>query len=121
MAGLIDDASLVFMRETAERGMEGTAVILSPKWGSDGAGGGTTTFSPSGTVSARLAPYTRGGGEQIEAERLNPGSELIFTFPAETEVTHKDQIVYEGGTFAVVAVKARTREVTRRVGVKEVE
>lgn len=121
MAGLIADPDLVFMRETAERAMEGTAVILTPSWGSDGAGGGTTTFSPSGTVPARLAPYTRGGGEAVSADRLSPESELVFTFPAGTEVTHDAQIAYEGGTFTVVAVKPRTREITRRVVVKEVE
>ncbi len=109
------------MRETAERALDGTAVIQTKSEVSDGGGGWTTSWTAAGTVPCRLAPFNSGAGEQVAAERLSPDSTVIFTFPAETNVGHEAQVVYLGGTFSVTAVRQRSQEITRRIEAKPVE
>jgi hypothetical protein len=113
-------AELEQMRETASDALGGTAIIQTKSFVSDGGGGGTTTWAASGTADCRLAPYVHGSGERVEADRLSPDSEVLFTFPAETSVALDSQIVHAGGTFTVTAIRRRTDEITRRVEAKEV-
>lgn len=120
---LIEDTELASMRGTAAQALDGTAVFQRKAWVSDGGGGGTTTWSAGGTVPCRLAPIATGGkeAESVTAGRLSADSQVLFTFPAETDVGHEDQIVYGGGTFSVTAIRLRSVELTRRVEAKEVE
>lgn len=119
---LLSDQDLASMRTTAAEALDGTAVIQTQQFVSDGGGGGTTTWVPAGTVAARIAPITAGfAGEEIHGERLGPESEVLVTLPAETEIDHNAQVVSGGKTFAVTAVRERSEELTRRVEAKEIE
>lgn len=116
---MLEAADLQSMREDAARALDGTAVYGGGTFVSDGGGGVTTTFVAAGTVACRMAPIAAGEGEQVSGARLQPDSEVIFTFPAETPVSSNSQIVYSGGTFSVTAVRQRSQEITRRVEAKE--
>lgn len=118
---LLGTPELVFMRETVERSLDGSAVVQHKVQVSDEGGGETTTWSAAGTYACRVAPYNSGAGEQVNAERLSPDSSVVFTFAAETPVDHQDQIVYHGGTFSVTAIRNRSDELSRRVEAKRSE
>lgn len=120
-SSLLSSGELAAMRETAAGPLPATAVIQAQSYVSDGGGGGTTTWTAAGTVDCRLAPYVHGSGEMAEGDRLSSDSEFLFTFPAETDVSLNSQIVYQGGTFAVTAIRRRSQEMTRRVEAKEIE
>lgn len=119
--GMLSATDLLLARETAAEALDGTAVYGGGTFVSDGGGGGTTTFVAAGTVACRVAPIAAGEGEKVVAERLHPDSEVVFTFPAGTPVTHNSQILYGGGTFSVTAVRQRSVEITRRVEAKGIE
>lgn len=111
---LLEAPEIVLMRETAERAMDSTAVVETQTSASDGVGGESETWTVVDTFPCRLAPFLR-GKEEVEGERLTGDTEVIFTFPAETPITHSSRIVFEGKTYNVVDVKARSIEITRRV------
>lgn len=119
---LLSAAEIEGMRETASEALDGTAVIQTQAFVSDGGGGGTTTWTAAGTVAARLAPYMSGGNsEGVEGGRLSTESQVIFTFPAETSVDHNARVVFDGGTYEVTAIRQRSQEMSRRVEAKEIE
>lgn len=108
------------MRDTLEDSLAGTAVVKVSSWVSDGGGGGTTTWTPSGTVSCRVAPA--GGGETTDGSRLQPDTQVIFTIPQDTTIDPDAVIEYESRVYSVTALRApRTWEISRRVEAKEVE
>lgn len=119
---LLSPGELAEMRGTAEEALDTTAVIQTKSFVSDGGGGGTTAWTPAGTVSARLAPYMSGGNsEGVEGERLSTESQVIFTFPADTVVDHNARVVCDGATYEVTAIRQRSQELTRRIEAKEIE
>lgn len=114
--GLLSAAEIEGMRATASQALDGTAVIQTQSFVSDGGGGGTTAWTASGTLDCRLAPLMEGEG--VDGDRLSNESSVIFTFPAGTEVDHNAQIVYGGGTFTVTGIRQRSVEMSRRVEAK---
>ena len=109
------------MRDTLEDSLVDTAIIKSSAWVSDGGGGGTTTYTASGTVECRVAPLTM-TGEMVEGDRLQSDTEYIFTFAWDTAITDESLITHSGRNFTVTALRApRTWEVSRRVEAKEVK
>jgi hypothetical protein len=115
---LLTNAQLTRMRADAAESLPGTAVIYNETWASDGGGGGSTTFSASGTVSCRIAPLT--AGEREEGDRMDPNAKWIVTLPANTTVDLDNRILTGGGTFSVLAIRGpRSYEVTRRVEVDQ--
>lgn len=111
------------MRMIAETTFDGTAVIQRRVYVSDGAGGGTTTWTPAGTIGCHLSPVTtRGEREPVIGERITPDAEWILTLPAETEITTDDRMIVAANTFEVLRVGGpRTWELTRRVDLAEVK
>jgi head-tail adaptor len=118
---LLDKAELAAMRATAAEALDTTAVIETSAEVSDGGGGGTTTWTPAGTVSCRVAPVLRGQGEEVAGDRLTSISEVMLTFPAETEINHAARVLADGQLYTVLAVRGRSQEMTRRVKAKVVE
>jgi hypothetical protein len=116
---LLSAAEVEALRATAATALDGTAIVQTQSLVSDGGGGGTTAWTAKGTFDCRLAPFRPGEG--VEGERISPESQVVFTFPANTEVDHNAQIVYGGGTFAVTGIRQRSVEMTRRVEAKEID
>lgn len=107
---LLSDAEIEGMRATASDALDGSAVIQTLSFVSDGGGGGTALWTASGTAPCRLAPYMSGGSsEGVEGERLATESQVIFTFPAQTEVDHNARIVFDDRPFEVTAIRQRSR------------
>ena len=111
------------MRETSAESHQGTAIIQREIRVSDGGGGGTVSWVPSGTVSCRVAPIASGGeGEDVVGGRLHPDSEVVFSMPPDTDIDHNCRIVYGDETFSATAVRGPySVEVDRRVEAKEIE
>lgn len=116
---LLNAAEIAAMRATATESLDGTAVVSTQTYVSDGGGGGSTVWAPSGTLDCRMAPLTE--GEDVEGNRLSTESSVIFTFPADTSIDHNAQITYSGGTFAVTGVRERSTEITTRVEARGIE
>jgi hypothetical protein len=117
---LLTEAELDRMRSVAAEALPGTAVIQNETWASDGGGGGTQTFSASGTVACRIAPVGRQTGEGEIGDRMSPDAQWIVTLPAETTIDLDNRILTGGGTFSVLAIRApRGYEITRRVEVDQ--
>lgn len=113
---LLTEGELEAMRATASEALDGSAVVRTQTFVSDGGGGGTTVWTAAGTFACRIAPLS--GSDELAGERVTSGSEVLITLPAETAVDHNAQIVSGGGTFAVIAVRERSEELTRRVEAK---
>ena len=106
------------MRSFAAESLPGSAVIYNETWASDSGGGGSLSFSASGTVSCRIAPLT--AGEREVGDRMDPNARWIVTLPANTTIDLDNRIVTGGGTFSVLAIRApRSYEITRRVEVDQ--
>lgn len=120
---LLNDAEIVQMRAVAEEALDGTAVIQSRTYSSDGGGGGTTVWTASGTVDCAIAPIlSLGEDERITGSKITAGSDWIITLPAETTVSTESRVVVSERTFEVTALRApRTWELTRRVEATEVQ
>lgn len=114
---LLSAQDISAMRSIASQALWGTAVIQTEGFTDDGGGGGTSGWTASGTVSARLAPMT--GSEREIADRIASDATSLVTLPAETEVTVNDRLSIDGRTYNVLAVRERTKEITRQVEVGE--
>jgi hypothetical protein len=117
---VLTEPELERLRSAANLTLPGTAVIRSETWASDGGGGGSMSYTASGTVDCRIAPVGRQTGEGEIGERMSPDAQWIVTLPANTTIDLQDQIVTGGGTFSVLAIRApRSYEMTRRVEVDQ--
>lgn len=116
---MLTDADLASMRTIAGAALPDSCVIQSQAWASDGGGGGTTTWTASGTVDCRLAPVGgMGASEDRYGDRISAEAEVIFTLPHATAVTRNSRIIHSAGTFNVEAIRDRSYEVTQRVEAK---
>jgi len=120
---LLSEADIADMGAIAAESRLGTAVILREQRVSDGGGGGSVSWVPSGTVSCRVAPIASAGdGEEVAGDRLHPDSEVVFSVPVDADVDHNCRILYEDSTFSATAVRGPySVEVDRRVEAKEIE
>lgn len=120
---LLSDAEIDQMRATAEAAMPGTAVIQSRTYQSDGGGGGTAVWTPSGTAACGIAPLAASeNAEPLTGGRVTPDSDWVITLPAQASISTEHRVVAGGRTFEVTALRApRTFELTRRVEANEVQ
>lgn len=110
------------MRGVAAEALDGTAVIQTEQFVSDGGGGGTATWVSAGTVACRIAPYTQSSaGESLEGGQVMNDAEVIVTMPAETAVESNARIICGGRTYTAVAIRRRSQELTRRFAAKEIK
>lgn len=112
---MLTEAELSSMRATAAEALPGTAVISSQSYVSDGGGGGSLSWTASGTVDCRLAPMR--GDEREIGERISADADYIITLPASATVSTDSRIVTGGGTFNVAAIRDRSWNVSTRVEV----
>lgn len=107
---------LLRMRRDMARLLGGTAVLHRPTLALDGQGGRTETWAAYGTVSFNLAPAGKSqDSENVEGGALRATTPRAATFPATTDITPRDRVVYSGGTFEVASVmEPRPLEVVRR-------
>lgn len=119
---MLTAAEIAGMRTVAETTFDGTAIIHRHGYVSDGSGGGTSTWTPSGTVACHLSPITlRGEREPVIGGRVTPDADWILTIPAETSIDRAARVEVAGVNFEVLALHApRTWELTRRVELAEV-
>jgi head-tail adaptor len=114
---VLTDPELNRMRTVAGSALPGTAVIQSQAYVSDGGGGGSVTWSNSGTVPCRIAPL--GGDERLIGGRISPDADSVITLPWDASVTEGSRIVASGGTFNVEHVRDRSWELTTRLEAKK--
>lgn len=110
---MLTAAELADMRATAAEALPGTAVIHSGTFSSDGGGGGSFAYAPSGTVDCRIAPIR--GDEREIGDRISPDSDHILTIPVTATITENSQVVVDGDTYNVSAIRDRSWPVTQRV------
>lgn len=116
---MLTSADVAKMRATAGSALPDTCVLMRNTLVSDGGGGYTETFAAGGTVSCRLSP--QGGVERELGDRITPEADWVITLPPTTFIETDDRIMVAGGTFDVVAVRARANwEITRRVDTRKV-
>ena len=116
---MLTDGELAQLRADLDLSLAGTAVISTSTWASDDGGGGSMTWSPSGTVDCRIAPAA--GDEGVSGARLHPDTEVIVTLPRGTAVTVEDRIEHDSVVYAVTNLRApRTWEISRRVEAREI-
>lgn len=89
-----------------------TGVVLSSIVVSDSGGGGSATWSPSGTVSCRVDPL--GSNSRITGGAIDERSTHLVTAPSDTTIDVANRIAITGrGTFEVTAVRSRTGQLTQ--------
>lgn len=104
------------MRTISNQALPDSCVVQGQTFVSDDGGGGSTTWTASGTFDCRVAPVQPTmTGEDMYGGRITPESEFVFTFPAGTDVDEQDRLIYLGGTYNVSAVRDRSWEITTRV------
>lgn len=110
---MLTAAELTAMRTTAGSALPDSCVIQSRSLVSDGGGGGTVTWTASGTVDCRLAPAQ--ATEDEHGGRISPEAEFTITLPSSAAVTTESRIVHNAGIFNVEAVRTRSWNLTQRV------
>jgi head-tail adaptor len=103
--------------------LTGTAIIERAQEVSDGQGGFAESWSPVGTVSARLEPYRIAGrGQETTGEIPMTLNQWVVITPAETDISALDRVKISNRYFDVNSVRSpRTDEVTTRVECSLVE
>lgn len=114
---MLTEPDLSSMRSTLDESLPGTAVVKFPTFVDNQGGGGTQTFTASGTVACRIASIS--GTEREIADRISADADWVVTLPALTSIDTDHRIETGGGTFSVVAMRApHSYEVSRRVEVR---
>ncbi len=113
---LISSRDLAAMRAQATASFAGTAVLERKTETPDGQGGHTTSWAPYGTVACQINPVKRTGtGENITAEQLRAESQRYGVFPALTDITPADRVLFTGAYYEVASVdEPRSMEIVRK-------
>ena len=94
--------------------------VLTATVAADSGGGGTTTWTSSGTVPCRIDPLARHGSSRETGGAIDERSTHIVTVPVGTSVQTANRFVIAGrGTFEVTAVRERTGSQTQVIEVIE--
>lgn len=119
---MLSPGELASMRETLEASLPGTAVIQTRTVTSDGGGGGSATWSASGTVPCRLGPGVRQGeGEQVDGDRVTPDAQALVTVPFDAEVTESQRLAINGAVYSVTRVSDRDWKIGTRIEVRRLD
>lgn len=103
------------MRASAETALPGTAVVQSQAFASDGGGGGSQTWSASGTLACRIAPLQ--GDERETGDRIAAYADYVVTLPFDASVDTGSRLLIDGETYNVAAIRDRSWNLTTRVEV----
>lgn len=116
---MITAAELAEMRDDLEDSLPDLAVVKTQNWVSDGGGGGSTTFTASGTIPCRIAPVQNMEG--TTGGRISPDSEYVVTLPFDAAVTTESMLTINTRNFSVTGMREpRSWEISRRIEAKEV-
>ena len=110
---MLTDTELSGMRATALDSLPGTAVIETQAYVSDGGGGGSQSWSASGTLACRIAPLR--GDERETADRIAPYADYVITLPFDAGVDTDSRLLIDGDIYDVAAVRDRSWNLTTRV------
>lgn len=114
----LDGRSFTQLRGAAFISLSETAQILAGTVTSDTGGGGTTTWTPGGTIPCRVD--TLSDTEQLMAGRISDRSMYLISLPPQQPVTVANQIAVTGrGTFEVTALRDHTGDGLRLVEATE--
>lgn len=100
---MISAALLAQIRTAVTGTMQSTGTVLAYSLASDGIGGGTVTYTASGTAVCTVAPPRPTGMESIGSDQVRSVSEWLVCFPFGTSVGLKDRVQSGGQTFEVRA------------------
>lgn len=92
------------IRTMTQRHMRGTAIIQTYSFGSDGIGGGTASYTASGTVACNVAPipYRWMPNEGVHQDMLQDTPYWIVTLPYAATVTPQDRLVIDSTTYEIM-------------------
>ena len=117
---MLTETELSSMRTVAAEALPGTAIVQTQAWTSDGGGGGSVAWTPSGTVDCRVAPINMAGeNEGMTGGRISADSEYVITLPADTAIDTNARLLIDGETYNVEATRDRSWNVTTRVEAKK--
>ena len=117
---MLTDDELALMRDTLNDSLPGTAIVQTSTWVSDGGGGGTTTWVPSGTFECRISPTT--GSQEEFGDRLQPEGEYTVTLPSDAQVSVDEHMSIENRVFTVINTGTpRSWPLSQRVVVRELD
>lgn len=115
---LLTASELASMRSVTASALPDTCVIQTQAWASDGGGGGSQTWTTSGTLACRIAPAGgHGAGEGETGDRISADSEYVVTLPSDTSLTTNARLLTGGGTFNVEAIRERSWNLSVRAEV----
>ena len=119
---MLTDAELASMRDTLNDSLPGTAIVQTSAWVSDGGGGGTTTWVPSGTFDCRIVPTsTQTGQEEELGDRVQPEGQYIVTLPSDAAVEIDTELLIDNRVFTVTGTGTpRTWALSQQLIVKEI-
>lgn len=112
---------LTRMRADVANLLPDSCVIYSPSYASDGAGGGTLTYSAVGTVACRVDPINLREQIAIQAQGEKLKSMYQLTLPYDTTIAANYQVVTGGKTYQVEQMDIdHSGRVSRRAKISEV-
>lgn len=121
---MLTTGEIAQMRREIGMTLVDTAVVQTRGFVDNQGGGGTLTWTASGTVDCHVAPGVvgRGGQERLVADRTTSTGDWWITIPAETAITGSSRLSVGSRTFEVVSMQApRSWELHRRLQCAEVE
>lgn len=94
------------VRDMASSYMRGTIVIYDYAWASDSIGGGTASYTASGTVYGNVAPapYRWAPTEGVHQDRLQDAPYYLITLPYSATVTTNSRLMSGSTTYEVMEV-----------------
>lgn len=103
--GWLSSDEITAMRTVESNVMPDTCVISAPSYVSDGAGGGTVTYTPvaGGTVACRIDPYTRKSGVDVIAGAEGYVFDYIGTFPYNAPLAGNYRIAHNSTTYELTS------------------
>lgn len=101
----LDAGEIALMRDEVATTLPETVVITRAAGASDGMGGSTRTWSPAGTVNARVDPSWRIGDEREQGGRSIGVSNWVVVMAHDVDVQRSDRIVHQGRTLEVTEVR----------------
>lgn len=118
---VFESGELATLRVEVQETLTDTCAIQRLSQTSDGAGGQADSWATVATAACRVRPGGQESQERLMAERVQASSPFVFSFAWDTDLTERDQIVFDGQTYRVLGVLTpqtdgtELRAVTERV------
>lgn len=116
---MLSAAEIAAMRKTSDAALPDTCVIQERTRAKDNMGGGSSTWVNSGTVACRVAPGGLSPSGPVIGEQVRTVGDFVATLPAGTIVPKTARIAWQGVTFEVMEIPARSWEMAVRVAMRK--